>query len=114
MLQRYLDFAKVVSLYFKDIVSVTDISVEKLRLKVIDGSVIDIRFPVLDKFSFHWMRGEKIYRIDTAPHHPNLKTAPRHVHYEREDDVREDIITGNIDDPVERFKSFLDWVRNAL
>jgi hypothetical protein len=114
MLQRYLDFAKIVSQQYKDIASVVDITIERLRLKVKDGSLIDIRFPVIEKFSFHWMRGAKLFRVDTTPHHPNVKTAPRHIHYEREDDIREDFIPGNIDDPVERFRSFLKWVRKMM
>ncbi len=114
MLQRHLDFARIVSKDFKDILTVTDIAIDRMRLQVKDGSIIEIRFPVLDKFSFHWMRGAKLYRVDTAPHHPDLKTAPRHAHYEKEEDVRVDFITGKVDDPVERFTSFLNWVREML
>jgi hypothetical protein len=114
MIQNYLDFMEIAKKDYKDFVTDATFSIEKLRLDLIDGITIDIRFPVHNKLFFHWMRGNDMFRVDTAPHHPSLESFPRHVHYEREDNAIEDNITGTIDDPISRFTRFMDWVRQGI
>ena len=43
----------------------------------------DIRYPVDSKYSFHWQRKDEMIRIDTAPHHNQLSTYPRHFIWEK-------------------------------
>ncbi len=93
MFLRYLTFLKIVNDEFSDIVVNAELYPDKIRLCLIDDSWIDVRYPIEDKFSFHWQRGEKIYRIDTAPHHRNIKTYPRHIHLGSEDNIVEDNVT---------------------
>jgi hypothetical protein len=61
---------------FSDIVVDAELYADRVRLILIEGSWIDIRYPVEGKFSFHWQRDDTIYRIDTAPHHKGIKTFP--------------------------------------
>ena len=57
----------------------------KLRLEIIDGSVVDIFYSVTGKYSYHWERSlidGSIYRHDNAPHKrwQRIKTFPKHFH----------------------------------
>jgi len=90
MLLRYLAFLKIVRDEFSDIVVDAELHADRIRLTLVDGSWIEVRYPVEDKFSFHWQRGEKIYRIDMAPHHREISTFPRHIHFGSEDNITED------------------------
>lgn len=72
MLLRFLSFLKIVDDEFSDIVDDAELYADRVRLILVDNSWIDVRYPVENKFSFHWQRGETIYRIDTAPHHKEL------------------------------------------
>ena len=51
------------------------------------NSFIDIRYPNLKEYSFHWRGRNKVIRIDTAPHHINLRSYPRHIHLYTEDNM---------------------------
>ena len=51
----------------------------RLRLYLVDGSFLDVRYPTDDEYSFHWQVEDKVYRNNNAPHHPG-PTFPRHVH----------------------------------
>ena len=113
-LKRLLDFLNIIHKEFSDIITNVELQPDKLRIMLIDGSWIEIRYPVEDKFSFHWQRGDKIYRLDTAPHHKHIKTFPRHIHLGSEDNVVEDFITRVGDKPEENFRNFMKWVRSQL
>ncbi len=39
---------------------------DKVRLILVDGSYMDIRYPVDSKYSFHWQREDEIIRIDNT------------------------------------------------
>ena len=53
-------------------------------------------------------------RIDTAPHHRQLSTYPRHMHIGKEDNVVVDSIT-RIDNTIEEnVKCVLGFVRRIL
>ncbi len=56
MFRRYLAFLKIAKDEFSDIVVDAELRVDRIRLILIDGSLIDVRYPMADKFSFHWQR----------------------------------------------------------
>ncbi len=99
---------------FSDIVMDAELYADRVRLILIDGSWIEVRYPVEDKFSFHWQRGDKIYRIDTAPHHKGMRSFPRHIHFGSEDNVIEDDVSEENVSPEENFKRFMEWVKGLL
>ncbi|MFQ6126993.1 MAG: hypothetical protein ACE5R6_20650 [Candidatus Heimdallarchaeota archaeon] len=37
---------------------------DRLRLHFSDGSWMELRYPLPTKYSFHWQRGPKIFRIN--------------------------------------------------
>ncbi|NJD52481.1 MAG: hypothetical protein FIB07_06380 [Candidatus Methanoperedens sp.] len=87
---------------------------DKVRLVFVDGSYMDIRYPVDSKYSFHWQREDEMIRIDTAPHHRKLSTFPRHMHIGKEENVVEDSIT-EIDNTIEEnVMCVLAFVRSKL
>jgi len=87
---------------------------DKVRLVFVDGSYMDIRYPVESKYSFHWQREDEMIRIDTAPHHRKLSTYPQHMHLGIEENVVEDYIT-KIDNTIdENVKCVLGFVRRKL
>jgi len=89
---------------------------DRLRLHFIDGSWMEIRYPVLTKYSFHWQRGSEIIRINTAPHHQHRvrTTFPRHIHYQTETNVVDDHLTQLTNTPSENLRNVLKWVENQL
>jgi hypothetical protein len=114
MFRRYLSFLKIASDDFSDIVVNAELHADRVRLFLIDGSRVDVRYPIEDKFSFHWQRGDMIYRIDTAPHHKGIRTFPRHIHFGSEDNIIEDSVLGENGSPEEKFKRFMEWVSELL
>jgi len=114
MFRGYLSFLKIASDEFSEIIVDAELHADRVRLILIDGSWIDVRYPVKDKFSFHWQRDDKIYRIDTAPHHKGIRTFPRHIHFGSEDNVIEDSVLEENASPEENFKRFMEWVRGFL
>jgi hypothetical protein len=85
----------------------------RLRLSLVDGSYLDVRYPTDDEYSFHWQVGDKIYRINNAPHHPG-PTYPRHVHMGSEEKIIADEITLPNAGPEENLRRVLAWVRKRL
>ena len=114
MLLRYLTFLKIVGDEYSDVVADATLYPDRLKLILVDGSWIEVRYPVEHKFSFHWQRGERVYRIDTAPHHREVRTYPRHIHLGSEDNVVEDFVTERATSPEENFRKFMAWVRENL
>lgn len=114
MFRRYVTFLKVARDEFSGIVVDAELRADRVRLILIDGSWIDIRYPVEDKFSFHWQRDNKIYRVDTAPHHKGIRSFPRHIHFGSEDNVIEDHVLGEDVSPDENFRRFMGWVSELL
>ncbi len=111
---RMLNFVKILNDDFSDIVTDVDLHPDRLKITLVDNSWIEVRYPIKHKFSFHWQKGNKIYRIDTAPHHKHIRTYPRHIHFETEDNVIEDFITKAGDEPEDDFRNFMKWVREQL
>ena len=114
MFRRYLTFLRIASDEFSDIVVDAELHPDRVRLVLIDGSWIDMRYPVEDKFSFHWQMEDKIYRIDTAPHHKGIMTFSRHIHFGSEDNVIEDYVLEENVSPGENFKRFMEWASELL
>jgi len=88
----------------------------KLRLDMIDGSIVDVFYSVGGKYSYHWERGMidgSVYRHDNAPHKKwkNIKTFPKHFHNSSEDKGGESYIS---DDPLLAIEEFLEFVRGKL
>ena len=87
----------------------------KLRLKIRDGSYIDIWVNESTKrYAYHWeLRATRglIFRHDNAPDHPEISTFPKHFHKESE----ENICLSEISDiPHEAIREFLNFVREKL
>ncbi|MHA1722063.1 MAG: toxin-antitoxin system TumE family protein [Candidatus Baldrarchaeia archaeon] len=82
----------------------------KLRILLDDGSFVEIRYTTVREYSLHWQKGSRIIRIDTAPHHRNLKSFSRHIHFKSEDHVIEDNITDLKSSPIENAKKFLKFI----
>jgi len=91
---------------------------QKLRLRLIDGSVIDVFLSSRGFYSYHWERHHvdgTIYRHDNAPHKRwrHLKTFPKHFHNgsEADEDCEESYIS---DRPEEALRVFLGFVEGKL
>ena len=82
----------------------------RLRAYLTDNSFIDIRYPNLKEYSLHWQGRNKIIRIDTAPHHINLRSYPRHIHLYTEDNIIEDNITMINASPEENIRKYIEFV----
>ena len=122
ILQIYQRQLEVVRQKFGDIVSEAEIlyteSKEplKLRLNIVDGSIVDTFYSTGGKYSYHWDRrivNGSVYRHDNAPHKRwrKIKTFPKHFHQEAEYTVKESYIS---DDPLSAIKEFLGFVRRIL
>jgi hypothetical protein len=88
----------------------------KLRLEIVDGSIVDIYLSVTGKYSYHWERrlvDGSIYRHDNAPHSnwKSVRTFPKHFHHGSEEAVEESAIS---DDPMLALDQFLEFVRIKL
>jgi len=89
---------------------------QKIRLFIIDETILDIWLSTTGKYSYHWDRRinhKGIYRFDNAPHNlwSNIKTFPDHLHYEKEDNVKESFISKN---PDQALMEVLDFVSSII
>jgi hypothetical protein len=89
----------------------------KLRLDIVDGSLLDVFISVSGRYSYHWerrllSRGD-LYRHDNAPHNKwrHVATFPKHFHDGSESNVVESYIR---DDPEDAIREFLTFVRHTL
>ncbi len=89
----------------------------KLRLDIVDGSLLDVFISVSGRYSYHWERrltgkGD-IYRHDNAPHRRwrRVTTFPKHFHDGNENNVVESHISNN---PEDAMREFLTFVRHKL
>ncbi len=114
LLFTFLRFSKIVTDEFSDITENVEILDDRLKICFRGGWMMEVRYPVDDKYSFHLRAKGEIYRIDTAPHHPEISTYPRHIHFKREDRIIEDRITNIGNSPEENFREAMVWVRGLL
>lgn len=91
---------------------------KKLRLYVIDNSIVDVFLSPSGRYSYHWERrhlDDTIYRHDNAPHQKwdNLETYPKHFHHgsEKKEDIRNSYIS---DTPVKAIEEFLNFVEREI
>ncbi|MDD1745778.1 MAG: DUF6516 family protein [Candidatus Methanoperedens sp.] len=113
--KRLITIARCAEDHFPDILGEAPmIYSDKVRLMFVDGSYMDIRYPVDSKYSFHWQREHEIIRIDTAPHHRELSTYPAHMHIGKEEDVVEDTVTNMNNSIEENVRNVLGFVRRIL
>ena len=89
----------------------------KLRLDILDGSLLDVFISTSGRYSYHWERrltpAGDLYRHDNAPHKEwrNVTTFPRHFHNGSEDLVVASHISDN---PHQAIREFLTFVRRKL
>ena len=115
MMHRLIVIARCAEEHFSDIIIEAPIIFsDKVRLLFIDGSFMDIRYPVDSKYSFHWQLEDEIIRIDTAPHHRQVSTYPRHMHIGKEENVVEDSVTEIGNTMEENVKCVLEFVRSTV
>ncbi len=82
-----------------------------LRVLFVDGSFMEIRISE-EKYSFHYDRrmvDGRIFRLDNAPHHKEVKTYPHHFHNAGEEAVEENTFGYS---PEERFVHFIEFIKN--
>ncbi len=122
ILQVYQRQLEVAMQKFGDIVSEGEIiyteSKEplKLRLNIVDGSIVDVFYSSRGKYSYHWDRriiNGTIYRHDNAPHKRwrEIKTFPKHFHQETEYVAKESYIST---DPLLAIEEFLEFAKSVL
>lgn len=89
----------------------------KLRLNIIDGSLLNIHLSTHGRYSYH---GEQrllpqggIYRHDNAPHYRwrEISTFPKHFHSGRDNHVLPSHLS---DSPSQALREFLAFVRLQL
>jgi hypothetical protein len=89
----------------------------KLRLDLVDGSLLDVFISVSGRYAYHWERRlisrDDLYRHDNAPHGKwrHVATFPKHFHDGSESKVVESQIS---DDPKDAMREFLTFVRHKL
>lgn len=84
----------------------------KLRLYLLNDSFIDV-WVSKEKYSYHWQKGDLVFRHDNAPHErwKYVKTFPKHFH----DGSEENVVGSDIsDEPEEAVREFLTFVRRKL
>ena len=84
----------------------------KLRLHIIDGSLLDVFMSVSGRYSYHWERrltahGD-LYRHDNAPHRRwrHVATFPCHFHNGSEENVVESHLSDSFEDALREFLAF--------
>lgn len=86
-----------------------------MRVLFSNAGVLDIRYPVDTSYSFFLYYNDCMYRIDTAPHHKEIKTFPNHCHYKTEDNVIADEWTcpsNNLEDNILGLITWLELIFN--
>lgn len=89
----------------------------KVRLDIVDGSLIDIFLSISGRYSYHWERRlagtGTIYRHDNAPHlrWRFVSTFPKHFHDGSEDNVTASFLN---DAPSTALRQILTFVRHTL
>jgi len=89
----------------------------KLRLNLVDGSIVDVFLSMSGRYSYHWDRRaidkDEIYRHDNAPHRRwrHIATFPKHFH-----DGHANIVIASYlsDDPETAIREFLLFIQDKL
>lgn len=89
----------------------------KLRLSIVDGSLLDIFLSASGRYAYHWERrliaAGDLYRHDNAPHERwrYVATFPKHFHDGSEENVTESHLN---DTPEQALREVLTFVRTLL
>jgi len=89
----------------------------KLRLDIVDGSLLDVFISASGRYSYHWERRPLPeggpFRHDNAPHSRwrHIPTFPKHFHDGSESNVTEGLLS---DEPENALREFLTFVRLKL
>jgi hypothetical protein len=120
MLVTYQALARLALDEFKDVVTGTifvggtPASPNKLRLRLTDGSFLDVWLSADGDYAYHWeqrrQRG-RLYRWDNAPHHPRVGTFPDHFHDGDESTIVESHLSSM---PEAALRQVLEFVRRQL
>ena len=113
--ERYRKLARIAFSEFRGILKREPLILrDRIRLLFIDESFMDIRYPLDQDYSFHWQRRRELYRINTAPDHPEIGTFSRHIHAKEEENITPDTITSLNNPPEENLRQVLKWVKQKL
>jgi hypothetical protein len=108
---------------FSDVVMTADIlhlptgDPMKLRLDIVDGSLLDVYISLSGRYSYHWERrmisAADVYRYDNAPHERwrFLLSFPSHFHDGTESHVVESDLA---EEPEHAIRQVLRFVRKKL
>lgn len=118
MLLTYRVLEQIAKTEFSDIVKNTTLiggksaQPNKLRVFLIDGSLLDVWLSEDNDYSFHWeqraVRG-LIHRWDNAPDHPEIESFPYHFHEGKENNI----LSSHLDvDMRGAFKEVLGFNKN--
>ncbi|MEW6664699.1 MAG: DUF6516 family protein [Thermodesulfobacteriota bacterium] len=89
----------------------------KLRIDVVDGTMLDVFISVSGRYSYHWDRratsSHEVYRHDNAPHSRarRVSTFPKHFHDGSETTLVDSHLS---EDPEHAIREFLTLVRPKL
>ena len=88
---------------------------QKLRIYLIDETILDVWVYSSGKYSYHWDRRmiqKGVYRFDNAPHIKwlGVKTYPDHFHYGSEENVIESSITKEPEKAIVQVLAFIKTV----
>ena len=120
MLLTYKALEEIARNDFSDIVKDTALiggrsaQPNKLRIRLKDGSFLDVWLSDEDDYSFHWeqraVRG-LVHRWDNAPDHPEIETFPHHFHDGKESNVKSSRLNT---ESIDAFKEVLSFIRNKI
>ena len=88
--------------------SPAEVKSDGLLLQFNDGSRLELHYPYKKEYSFNFLRGEKVFIIDTAPIHNELETYPNHIH-DFEGKLIKDKITDINNEPIKNIENFLNF-----
>lgn len=117
MLNLYHDLAELALQEFGKVVvepsfiGGTLASPNKLRLRLIDNSFVDIWLSTDGDYSYHWehrRQSGQIFRWDNAPHHPQISTFPHHIHNGDEYTITESHLAINPDVALHEILTFIE------
>lgn len=93
--------------YAGQLQSPVQVAQDALLLQLVNGVGIELRFAAADAYAFTWQWGEAVQRIDTAPIHAELATAPHHWH-DVAGELRADPVTDPARDAWDNTRAVID------
>lgn len=104
----HLELEQQIAAHYADrLQSPVQVAQDALLLRLINGVAVELRFADIDAYAFTWQWGEAVQRIDTAPVHRDLVTAPHHWH-DAGDKLRADPLTDPTRDAWDNTRAVID------